>query len=75
MLYRCTKVQRATTWRGFCRALAVVTQEATDASSVVTQEATDASSVVTQEATDASSVVTQEAADKDSMSNYTSCSV
>ncbi|SCM73228.1 hypothetical protein KL86DES1_21154 [uncultured Desulfovibrio sp.] len=56
-------MQRATTWRGFCRALAVATKEATDASSVVTQETTLASAVVTQETTD-----------KDSMSNYTSCS-
>ena len=30
---RCTKVQLATTWRGFSRALAVATKEATDTGS------------------------------------------
>ncbi|SCM69940.1 hypothetical protein KL86DES1_10063 [uncultured Desulfovibrio sp.] len=38
-------MQRATTWRGFSRALAVATKEATDASSVVTQETTDKDSM------------------------------
>lgn len=39
------RVQRAATWRGFCRALAIVTKEAADALSVATQEATDKDSM------------------------------